>query len=248
MFLLFVVVGMLWFLGYWLPRRRLCDLAEKIPGPKGLPILGNVPVLWGSTRQVFDNVVRLVEDFGPVVRTWIVNRLYVVLTDPDDVEQVIGDVNFVNKDDLMAPLLRYFIGNGILASGGDVWTKQRKAITPLFNTKVIESYFKIFSEKSKILENHLESVANGSSFDIFNILSCCTLDAICETVIGNENHYFFVASLKCVQMQINNTNKTNSKVLAIVCRNLRQHPVRRGKCRAGGIALHVTRGGCHPHC
>lgn len=42
MFFLLVVPALLLWYAYWrLSRRRMYELAEKLPGPPGLPIIGN---------------------------------------------------------------------------------------------------------------------------------------------------------------------------------------------------------------
>jgi hypothetical protein len=51
--LLLPVLG-LWYSYYWLSRRRLYELAEKIPGPPGTPFIGNLfEFLGGPDRQYY---------------------------------------------------------------------------------------------------------------------------------------------------------------------------------------------------
>lgn len=42
---------LLWFIYWKMSRRHMLKLAEKIPGPKGLPIIGNALDLTGSSHR-----------------------------------------------------------------------------------------------------------------------------------------------------------------------------------------------------
>lgn len=42
---------LLWFIYWKTSRRHMLKLAEKIPGPKGLPIIGNALDLTGSSHR-----------------------------------------------------------------------------------------------------------------------------------------------------------------------------------------------------
>lgn len=48
---LLVPAALLWFVYWRLSRRRLYQLAAKLPGPKGLPLIGNALDLTGSSHS-----------------------------------------------------------------------------------------------------------------------------------------------------------------------------------------------------
>jgi hypothetical protein len=50
---LLIPAVLLWFVYWRLSRRRLYELAENIPGPKGLPIIGNALDLTGTSHSEY---------------------------------------------------------------------------------------------------------------------------------------------------------------------------------------------------
>jgi len=51
---LLIPAAILWFVYWRLSRRRLYALAEKLPGPPGLPLLGNALDLTGSSHSEYE--------------------------------------------------------------------------------------------------------------------------------------------------------------------------------------------------
>jgi len=56
LFYLLVPALILYFVYWKLQRRRFVELAEKIPGPKGYPIIGHGPYFLGSSVRKFNSV------------------------------------------------------------------------------------------------------------------------------------------------------------------------------------------------
>lgn len=60
-FSLLVPALILWYIYWRLSRRRLYALAEKIPGPEGLPIIGNALDLMGTSHSKLSLIKQLFE-------------------------------------------------------------------------------------------------------------------------------------------------------------------------------------------
>lgn len=76
-----------------------------------------------------------------------------------------------------------FFGNGLMSNEDDIWRRHRRVVTPMFHFQILETYVEIFGRKAQLLVEKLQQRVGGP-FDIYDDLSLCTLDAICETVIG----------------------------------------------------------------
>ncbi len=50
---LLVPALVLWYISWRLSRKHLYELAEKIPGPKGLPLIGNALDLLGTSHSEY---------------------------------------------------------------------------------------------------------------------------------------------------------------------------------------------------
>uniref|UniRef100_A0A224YKM0 Cytochrome n=1 Tax=Rhipicephalus zambeziensis TaxID=60191 RepID=A0A224YKM0_9ACAR len=98
-------------------------------------------------------------------------------------------------------LLHGWLGTGLLTSSGDKWRSRRRLFTPAFHFKILEDFSETINAQSFILCNKLEKLSqSGANFDIVPKVTLCTLDIICETVMGtsisaqiNENSPYVTA-------------------------------------------------------
>lgn len=67
--------------------------------------------------DVIDGLVEMEEDYGPVVRAWLGYYLAVFLTDPRDVEVILGSQVHIEKSDEYR-FFKPWLGNGLLISKG----------------------------------------------------------------------------------------------------------------------------------
>lgn len=71
---------------YKLSRKRFLELAEKIPGPPGLPLVGHAFDFIGEAPAIFKRVYDLSYSFTDVMKLWIGPKLAVFLINPKDIE------------------------------------------------------------------------------------------------------------------------------------------------------------------
>ncbi|KAJ8944745.1 hypothetical protein NQ318_011651 [Aromia moschata] len=126
-YFLLIPAVILWY-AYWkISRKHMVELAEKIPGPKQLPILGNALEFLGTSP-------------GP--------KLLIFLVDPRDVELILSSHVHIDK----ASEYRFFkpwLGDGLLISTGQKWRAHRKLIAPTFHLNVLKSFIDLFNANSR---------------------------------------------------------------------------------------------------
>ncbi|KAL1445549.1 hypothetical protein MTO96_029148 [Rhipicephalus appendiculatus] len=84
-------------------------------------------------------------------------------------------------------LLHGWLGTGLLTSSGDKWRSRRRLFTPAFHFKILEDFAETINAQSFILCNKLEKLSqSGANFDVVPKVTLCTLDIICETVMGTS--------------------------------------------------------------
>ncbi|XP_035795900.1 cytochrome P450 4g15-like [Anopheles albimanus] len=173
---------LLWFVYWRLSRRRMLELAERIPGPKGLPLLGNALDLVGSSHSVFRTIIEKGKDYNEVIKIWIGPKLIVFLVDPRDVELLLSSHVYIDK----SPEYRFFkpwLGNGLLISTGHKWRQHRKLIAPTFHLNVLKSFIDLFNENSRLVVEKMRQ-ENGKAFDCHDYMSECTVEILLETAMG----------------------------------------------------------------
>jgi cytochrome P450 family 4 len=166
-------------------KRRLWELAARLPGPTPIPLLGNLLTFAGCDLiQFFQLIVTLVEKHGSILKLWIGQDLFVLLSNPVALEKVLGNKNFIRRTGLVTKLGKPFFRNGLLMSDGDTWRIHRKIISSTFHNNVLDQFVENFSKNSSILVDQLNAKCNGKAFDVYPLISLCTLDVICETAMG----------------------------------------------------------------
>ncbi|XP_069702069.1 cytochrome P450 4C1-like [Periplaneta americana] len=173
------------FLVFCWTKRRLWELAAKLPGPTTVPLLGNLLTFAGCDLvQFFARIVQLVEKHGPIFRLWFGQDLFVLVSDPVDIEKILGNKNFIKRTGYVTKVGKPFFRNGLLMSDGETWRIHRKIISSTFHTNVLDQFVENFAKNSAILVDKMGANFCGSTFNVYPPISLCTLDVICETAMG----------------------------------------------------------------
>lgn len=142
-YLLLLPTLVLWYTYWRLSRAHLYKLAARLPGPRGLPIVGHLfdvigpascrfplpvinslnfpyffPFLSFSLAAVFKTVIRKSTPFEHIAKMWIGPKLVVFIYDPRDVELLLSSHVYIDK----ASEYKFFkpwLGDGLLISTGE---------------------------------------------------------------------------------------------------------------------------------
>ncbi|XP_077541895.1 cytochrome P450 4c3-like [Haemaphysalis longicornis] len=98
-------------------------------------------------------------------------------------------------------LLHSWLGTGLITSVGDKWHTRRRLFTPAFHFRIFDDFINTINAQSFILSKKLvEHSRDKLKFDVFPVVTMCTLDTICETIMGttinaqsDENHPYVSA-------------------------------------------------------
>jgi cytochrome P450 len=181
----FVVLPTLAVFQYWWSRRNLVNLAYKIPGPKTYPIVGHAIEFCKDNEKFYKKLCETLKQFTPMCRLWLGPLLFVFLSEPNDLEKILGNPKLVYKSKLYK-VLEELYGDGLITNGGEKWRRHRKIITPTFHFKILEQFVDIFNVNSWILVKKLRTLAGDGSttVTVFPHVALCTLDMICQTAMG----------------------------------------------------------------
>ncbi|KAI5196281.1 Cytochrome P450 4F3 [Manis pentadactyla] len=94
------------------------------------------------------------------------------------------------KDKVFYDFLRPWLGDGLLLSGGNKWSRHRRLLTPAFHFNILKPYIKIFNDSVNVMHakwNHL--ISEGSSrLDMFEHISLMTLDSLQKCVFSFDSN------------------------------------------------------------
>ncbi|KAK8775565.1 hypothetical protein V5799_031089 [Amblyomma americanum] len=84
-------------------------------------------------------------------------------------------------------LLHNWLGTGLLTSTGNKWRSRRRLFTPAFHFRILEDFLSTINIQSTILADKLGTMCRpGNHTDIVPLVTLCTLDIICETIMGTS--------------------------------------------------------------
>ncbi|XP_073882306.1 ultra-long-chain fatty acid omega-hydroxylase isoform X2 [Macaca fascicularis] len=159
------------------PRRNwlLGHLGMYLPNEAGLQ----------DEKKVLDNMHHiLLVWMGPVLPL-------LVLVHPDYIKPILGaSAAIAPKDDLFYGFLKPWLGDGLLLSKGDKWSRHRRLLTPAFHFDILKPYMKIFNQCTDIMHAKWRRLAEGSvvSLDMFEHISLMTLDSLQKCVFSYNSN------------------------------------------------------------
>lgn len=140
--------------------------------------------IFDTFSEIFNKAIDLVNCYGGVVRGWVGHKLLVGLSDPRDVEIILGSSEHIDKSDEYR-FFQPWLGNGLLISTGEKWRTHRKLIAPAFHMNVLKSFMTTFNDNSRFVIKKLMKEA-GKEFDCHDYMSEATVDILLETAMGSK--------------------------------------------------------------
>jgi len=131
-------------------------------GPAGYPLVGILPYLRKNPLQYFVEVSR---EFGDIIRLDFGPRRFYLLNHPDYIQFVLQDSQaiFTKGYDLVKPVT----GNGLIASEGEFWRRQRRIVQPAFHRNKIAGLISIMTDNVRtMLDRWATHSEKGSPVDI----------------------------------------------------------------------------------
>ncbi|XP_049733196.1 cytochrome P450 4F3-like isoform X4 [Elephas maximus indicus] len=101
-----------------------------------------------------------------------------------------GPATVAPKDMFFYSFLKPWLGDGLLLSDGDKWSRHRRMLTPAFHFEILKPYVKIFNESANIMHAKWQRLASQGSnrLDMFEHISLMTLDSLQKCVFSFDSH------------------------------------------------------------
>ncbi|XP_063233535.1 cytochrome P450 4g15-like [Bacillus rossius redtenbacheri] len=174
-----VVIAVRWYLKI----SHCCRLVARIPGPPGLPLLGNTLEVIPRREDILNYFKELRDRYGSVCKMWFGPLFGVGMVDPKDISVILSSSKTLSKPKLYNPLSIVF-GNSLLNAKFEDWKKFRKIMEPTFSNRIIDSYVSTFHEKSQRMADLLEERCHGKPFNMADYSLPCALEMLSETSLG----------------------------------------------------------------
>ncbi len=156
------------------PRQKISKT-----GPKGVPILGVLPMLRDDTL----NFLKEAASYGDIVPMRILMSTSYLLNHPAHVEHVLQKNHRNYKKPPMLQKLKPVLGRGLFMSEGELWTRQRKLIQPSFLKERVDA---LGGRMVEVINRHMarweERAGSGEPFNLSWDVSAITLEIAFQTM------------------------------------------------------------------
>ncbi|KAG6879386.1 hypothetical protein C0992_003100 [Termitomyces sp. T32_za158] len=187
-----IVSAFIYLVAKTLRTRRPKNVSgDPIPdGPMGLPIVGSFPFLTKYPELTLDFWA---SKFGPLYSMWLGNQLFVVISDPHIVKDlmVTNGAIFSSRKEMFLKSQTIFAGRGITATPyNDRWRKHRRIAAGWLNTRAVDDYTHVLDYEASVLVRELYRYGKAGTIPINPQPHAgrCSLNNMLTIVFGTRTH------------------------------------------------------------
>lgn len=167
---------------WFLKRRALINIIDKIPGFKTNPLLGNVIQMGDGTKpEAFKYLSEAMLAFRRMYRSWVGPIPLISAVHPDTAKTMLNDTYSKAWN---YRLFETFLGkHNLFIRTGDFTKRMRRIHTPMFHFTMLKTYLKDFVPATSILVEKWSKQV-GKSVDLPSNLGPLSLDIILRSAFG----------------------------------------------------------------
>ena len=153
------------------------------PIARGVPLLGQLPFLFWNK---LDHLLTLQKQYGDVYRLDLGVTNLIALNHPDHAQHVLRDkAKLYGKGNALWDSIRGLIGNGLPASEGTFWLRQRRMIQPHFHRDRLVAMATLMVDAiDEELRGFDKYAITGEPLDLFREMTRITMRVIVRTMFG----------------------------------------------------------------
>jgi len=160
-------------------------MSPRAPGPRGLPLVGN---LVDYRRDPAGSMLRWAREHGRVVRFRLGPVEAHLLNHPDDVRDVLGDNHgrYV-KQGIVTDRMRALLGDGLLNANGGHWMRQRRLMQPAFGREQLAGLARAMAEPTAtMLARWAPIAAMQQDIDLPREMTRVTLGIVARALFSSD--------------------------------------------------------------
>ena len=162
--------------------RTLSDL----PGPKGLPLLGNLLQL--NFKQLHRILQRWCDEFGTLYKFRVGLRQVVAIADPELIQQILRSrPKLYRRLGTIEPVTKEMGVNGVFSAEGENWKRQRRVVAHALDAGHLREFFPTLARVTERLRNRWNRAADkGAPVNVQQDLMRYTVDVTTNLAFGYD--------------------------------------------------------------
>ena len=159
---------------------------QELPGPRGLPLLGNLHQL--DLKQMHRVLNQWCDEFGPVYKFGLGPRTVVVVADPEANQTILRSrPKSYRRLSTIEPVFREMGIAGVLSSEGEAWKRQRQLTAHALDTRHLQQFFPTLARVTGRLRSRWHRAAEvGESVNVLRDLMRYTVDVTTNLAFGYD--------------------------------------------------------------
>ena len=159
---------------------------KNLPGPDGLPILGNILQL--DLTKLHSILEQWADTHGSLYKFKIARKNVVVVSDANLINEVLRKRPAAYRRlESIAPVLNEMGINGVFSAEGDQWLRQRRTAMQALNTAHLKTFFPTLMKVTERLKKRWDqAMAEGAPIDVQEDLMRYTIDVTSNLAFGYD--------------------------------------------------------------
>lgn len=160
----------------------------QMPGPRGLPVLGNLHQL--DTASFHQTLEAWSATFGPIYTFRLGARQIVVISDADTIKRAARErPETFSRPRFMADVIAEMGWTGLFSAEGEDWRRQRKLVVTALNATHLKPFFpKLQTITARLLARWQRAAASGATVDLCRDLMLFTVDVTTQLAFGIDGN------------------------------------------------------------
>ncbi|KAI4304213.1 hypothetical protein MLD38_039757 [Melastoma candidum] len=151
-----------------------------------------IPEAKGSIRAVqseafFIPLYELYLTYGGIFRLKFGPKSFLIVSDPATAKHILKDNSKSYSKGILAEILDFVMGKGLIPADGEIWRVRRRAIVPALHQKYVAAMINLFGQATDRLCQKLDAAASdGEDVEMESLFSHLTLDVIGKAVFNYD--------------------------------------------------------------
>lgn len=180
---------------------------KPVPGPGLLEAVGDL-----RKQDFLTYIGQLWNNYGDTFQLRLGVRTLIFAIHPEDIRHIsITNRQNYDKRKSYDSVRRYLVGEGLVASTGELWRRQRKLLAPFFTPRGVKAYAEIMIRDGERMLNRWDSLArSGQTVEIGEEMTLVTAAIILKAMFSTETDEAIVEMKDTVETMVGfaNTKQT----------------------------------------